>query len=609
MGKPVAINPMKAELQRIVAAAEAEGQQFVQQARLVFGQHALVQDLEARFSEARIDWERTAHHGGVNLPTIAFLGSLNSGKSWLAQQLLTDPELARRVFPDGVGTRTDRICWAGPERPSGLFAGKEGFVFLRPNQMQDMGVVYQILDTPGVGDVHRESSTLALHALATARLKVLVVREDHLRAEDYQQFIEAADGSIILPVINFCHPSGLDARQQQMQEELLDKLRAVAPQATILQPVCLVDFEKAEGDSGEVASVEGEKFSGSLREVLTNAQAKLGIGAVRQLKISIERFRLARSESISPLLEPLAAPLKDFEDAERQLPEKALDYLLEDESKLRILLRAQLRGLLLENLPQIAFPFRSICGLLIVTAGAWDRLILGAVGSLPSLFLSGAAAVRNIGSTFAAVTPLRDEVKSYLTPLVQQTIREPLENLIRHLPKSETSDTPEGTPGEAGLEITGIEDLVGKWKEETRRAAGRLQIGLGPVRTTYCLATGIFWFLFAAPLVHTYGQYIPAAWNSWRGIWSPEALAAYPAAPSGFWFTALILAVLPVFLLSLLLVSSALSKRRVDRAANFLREAMKSLLQTRQIPFSVHVRNPRITALRFLSSANRKSPP
>jgi hypothetical protein len=106
--------------------------------------------------------------------------------------------------------------------------------------------------------------------------------------------------------------------------------------------------------------------------------------------------------------------------------------------------------------------------------------------------------------------------------------------------------------------------------------------------------------LFLGPLVHIYGEYVPAVFGSWRGEWNEAHLRAYPAMGGAFWLTAVILSGIPAFLLALLLVASRLAATRVKRCRELLSKAMLSQVKAGKIGLRIDMEEPKMLAARDL---------
>jgi len=579
------------------AALSNASRQLLGAARTLLGDSALYRQAETLTQEYHGTLERLANQRGLHLLTIAFVGPLNAGKTFLAR-LLVRQEAALEQMPSGESTdqRTQRLTWIGPEKPPALDPAMERHVAVPQDAMESLGQSYLLLDTPGAGDRDSGLSALSRRALTSARLKVLVLPGHQRRAEIWKQYLNEGDGSLVLPVIRLSAAESRDLAKNEPEvrsdwQRHLIGMREMLKRSTILEPVLLPDVEVAE------SAAEGEqevrnRLVHALREAV-QSEAMRALSPIPQMLACDERYRTALSALLSAKLEALHAPHEKLRAATNELPERAVDFLMRDRRRLRAMLRSELRQDLMERISPLAFPFRTMAGLLCTTTGAWDRVILAGTGSLPSLLMSGVSAVRNLREQADATRELRNELEQRLDTLVRNTVG-PAFKEFQHAVSTVTDEPANAEPLE--FAVHGADAFREHWEREKeatiqRHRAGGLGLGFFGL-----LGMTAFWFLLGAPLLHLYGQYIAAAWHSWQGDWSSAALTAYPALGAGFWLTALALASIPAFILALILVALALSRRRVEACEGQLREAMQTAVQQGEMPFAIEVTAPLLKA-------------
>lgn len=586
---------MKDSLSHRIAEYIEEADTTIAACREVFGDAEWLPELEIETANAKAEWKRLEEANDVPLPTIAFVGDINAGKSRLLQTFIQDPEKAKNIFPKGDNKRTGRLVWAGPHRPHLSGDGKESFIYLDQSEMADLGTPYLLLDTPGVGDSLKECGELANMALSSTRIKVLVVNAAKLRGDEYQSFISNADGGLIFPVVNRC-PANNSEWKKDFGDVLEENLKKFAPHANIQKALCLPDAEDKNSEWSEEETWEHirTELHGMLRRILEIPEASI-TATTSQLRFSYKHYKQRRTEILKPAVSMLDGCFKELEEAIRILPEKALSFLLSDSQKIRILFKNHFRAYLLENTPALAFPYRSLLGVLSFTTGAWDRLILGVGGSFPSLLLAGHSVVKGQKSAGEAVKTLRDQVKPLLAQTVTETVRDPLAAIRNRIPGVDKNSP-------IDFEINGVEELAATWNKEVSETAEENYPNRGFLIIAAVVATVIFCFLFGAPLLHLYGQYIPAAWQSWEGDWSKIALESYPSIGSGFWLTSLFLSIIPVFLIALCVTAWTLKLRRARNSENRVREKMNVYLNQSSFPLTVKIKDSRIEAIRRILS-------
>ncbi len=565
-----------------------------------FGDTQWIVDLDFLSSRAENEWRMIAEGRGLTIPTIAFVGPINSGKSWIAQSMLHNRGEAKKLLPDGVALRTDKLHWIGPERPDGMHHDAETFVQVLPEQLIDMGGGFQILDSPGIGDVKPECQQRAEMALSSAAIKVLVVRAEKIRAENYQSFIGDANGAIIVPVVNRCSGSP-DLWPKNFGEKLKNLIREAAPQATIRDAICLPDYENQGWSEEEALIFVHAHLHPELRSIIEGTSENLRSAAESQLRIAHERFVERRAGILVPILAPFDEPLRELEEAESRLPLLALDYLLSDSGKVRLLIKNHYRASIMEAVPQLAFPFRSIAGLLILTAGAWDRAFLGVAGSFPSLLVAGWTSLKGLKDSQDALHALRDHVSLRLSALARSAVRVPLASVRQLLMRRSDGEDTQMQSQPVEFDVHGIGELAIVWNREVASAASETRVHRGIIGLATLLGSITFWFLLGGPLLHLYGQYVPASLRSWAGSWSASDFAAYPSFPPGFWLTALILSAIPSFLIALCIVAWALGSSRSLRAECLVRAGMNMAFESGALPLTLKISDEKLQALRFLA--------
>lgn len=563
-------------------------------------------------ARAMPEWERIATNRGLLLPVISFVGDRNAGKSTLAGMLVKDVRV-RGQLPSGEAEvrKTRRLHWIGPRRPPGLAVEYERHWQVDAQAMADLGQAYMILDAPGAGDLDPRLQELAATALTSARYKVLVLDAGRIESEDVARYMHLGDGSVILPAVHL----RADQTQELLQNETglaaridqsLHALSRALPRSTVLPCVLLPDMDSM----GDAQQAEGEvrmRLARALRAML-DEHGDQAEGRVREMAASWERFEGNMRTLAAPLLTPgMREAFARLEEKTAQLPLHAVDHLLQEERRLQALVRADLRLNLMERIPVWAFPFRSLASLFCVTTGAWDRVALALAGSLPSLALAGVSAGKNIGEQAQAQALLRDNLHNHLHGFARREMADPLERFAGAVARAAARKQTDQEGG-AQFEIHGCDSLAATWRRVLGEAVDLAAMSKGAIRGLAVTASLVFLFLLGAPLWHAYGQYIPAAWGSWSGDWSPQALAAYPSLPAGFWLTALALSIIPVLVLALLTVALALRGSRARHCIAVLRERYPPLA-VQESNLRILIRDARIAAARLLLRSGHQGPP
>ena len=570
--------------------------------RTLFGGHSpQLREFRSIAARHRDEWDALASNRGLTLPALAFIGERGAGKSTLIR-LLTD------AAPRNTPANADRIQWIGPQKPATLHADTEEYLRVNATDMADLGRPYLLIDTPGFNPATPQNDNRFHRLFTTTRLKVVVVQWEKIESNHWQQMVAAYRGSVILPVIRLDpesttnYPDNITTLQQTWQHDYLPDIQAHLPGIEIESPVFLPHLD-AMGDRETSLPAVKQALTLRLRAFLDARQAT-SADRLAELETSWNRFR----QALRPITTTFDTPLlteryRELEQAIAKLPEHIIDHLLADERRIRALIRMDLRSNLIDRVPASAFPFRTLCGLLCLTTGLWDRLILGAAGSLPSTFLTVAGAARNRSEEIRAEKSHRHGMHTAIHTLVRNRLSAPWNGFAAALAKAGEAPPEATETHHSDFQIEGEDQLADLWKnaqaDAVRPEAAK---GTAFIPLLSILGTLTFWVLFAGPLIQTYGQYLPASIRSITGSWTPENLTSYPAPGGGFWFTAIILSLIPPFLIALILVAIRLGNRRITRCVNRLNTLMHDHLHQGDLTLRIHPTDPRAKAYRQLTS-------
>jgi hypothetical protein len=600
--------PFHSAALQIAEKLRQQAHALLKAAETVVGRNSeIFQKLAALMNESDEGWQRIATNRGLSLPAIAFVGERNSGKSRLCELLICHPDARLRLKPSvEESTKTRRLLWIGPQRPPGLITIHEDYWPLESKQMADLGRHYELLDTPGLGDCEASLRALAEKALSCAPFKVLVIDSNRIGAEGYQEHLFLGDGSVVLPVVHLSSErtrkflAARDEIQSAINGQIM-AMRSHLPASTVLDPVLLPDLDSM-GDPEAARIVVRDLLIEALRKMLIVNDHRAA-NRVNELDASWLRFRRNAAELLHSFLgEDVRHAHAKLESTEMGLPIKVTEHLLSDSHQIHALLRMELRMALMEQIPVWAFPFRSLVSVLCFTTGAWDRLILAGVGSPISMVLTGFTALKNVKAESGAGQVFQTGFKARIHQVVSESIAVPLRDFRAFIERAAGGD-PSKADGKADFHVSGIADLEAAWhdtvSESTRCEHERSRRSM---KWTAHAATAIFAFLSLGPLIHVYGEYVPAVFGSWQGEWSGDHLRSYPAMGGAFWMTVVILSVVPVFILALLLVASRLAATRVKRCRELLSKAMLSQVKAGKIGLRIDMEEPKMLAARDLLS-------
>lgn len=546
--------------------------------------------LKARYAK---EWNELIGNRGLELPVVVFLGETGAGKSTLIHLLTGDSE------PKGT---TTRLVWHGPVSPQDLNPACEEF-----QRIDSSNLPCVLLDTPGFGTSAFRSRAIEEQVRTAGRLKVVVVPSSSLAAENWRQTVARMDGSIILPVIHLDPGQSreLAVNRSAIQAEVdrnLSSLSKAMPGSTLLSPLLLPDLQT----QGDPAALRSEVLE-TLREGVADLVARYGTDAADRIVELENSWQRCRRE-LTPIVEQLVTPrVREkqalLEETLRDLPREIVREMLDDTSRLQALFRVELRAAFMEKIPIWAFPYRSLAGLLCLTTGVWDRLVLGLSGSLPSM----ASTLFNSAKSFQLERSADQSHGKGVPPQMERKVRErldgPLQDFHRALARNLDTEQESPAPTRANFHIHGVRALAAAWQESLRKAtdAARRK-GSGLILPVAIFGTALFWLLFLGPLVHVYGQYVPAAFQSLTGHWDATHLTNYPAMGGGFWATALVLSIIPVFLVALFQTARRLSTKKIRGCLERHRTSMLREVEGGGLPLEVELDDPRSRSCQRLFS-------
>ena len=454
---------------------------------------------------------------------------------------------------------------------------------------------------------------------------MLVVRRDQIRGETPAALAAASEGTIVIPMINSIGHQD-DALQADV-DAFLANLRNSAPGSIISRPIEVDDFEVRGQQEQVVGAKAAEELMKRLKIELQNNPDSDRRKSTRLAALDA-RFRAALSSLLVDELPGLTNAVNRLNEEATKLPAEVAQTLIGSDGPMQAAVRSRLRLKLLTMTAAIWFPYRSILGVLNLTHGAWDRVLLSLSGSLPSLVSTIWTSARSLTSERNANDEVRDglqrrsaaAVTDRLGPLASQ-FREELAILRRRNSGEDDSGLAGGKDRIAGAHslpqhvasLAGIDALQEHSARIFEDAVEQYSVRRSTATLMALIGTLIFWALMAGPFVALYGEYLTASYESLFGGAVTESSAGghslehFPKPEFAMVLTSLVLSLLPTAVFSMVALSIAQSNRRTAEAMKSIRDGHDQAIASLQQDRVLHLRwdDPLLTDAEFLVSAGR----
>jgi len=585
-------------------------------ARLLFGAQEPTGAIVAALDRLRADIRRMNERGLNEVPSIALVGAVGQGKSWLARAFL-NPESARKER-DEVNTgqnasdRTHQLVWYGPQTPSGLAAG-ERHLRVDSSQMLDLGLPYLLADTPGFTDAAPGAWRLSEVSVTSAPIKLIVTSLSKLRDGGVAGFAATLNGSVILPVVKFVpgeNPDGTccDIPSQTEQDDVratLARWRISSPDSEVLDACFMPLASIFGGESAETVIRQ------RLRQILTpllSDLTRLRSSVQHQASNRISACKEEIAIALSPFRHRAGSALENLFKKTESLPERVFDELGGDRQNLDAMIRAHLRSDWMERTPAICFPYRSFCGIFGLTQGAWDKVFFASVGSIPSLAVAMTKAVKNFRDRKSADTG-QDGTSGLATRLSDLLVEE-LRPEVRNFEAAVRALLPEKPEDkfqrDADVRVHGLQALVTDASKLLRVEVDRLRPATATILLLAMLGGGLFFYLIAGPVVSLYRTYLQAHGGALGA--AASAWSEFPQPTASMILASLLLSVAPSIFLALIGMAWCCSIRRVRRIALAFHSALDARIRERVASGSlrIEVNDQRVEAARFLLSLTKR---
>jgi hypothetical protein len=510
----------------------------------------------------------------AGLSVVAVVGATGQGKSWLIRQLVRGSSAAATIRSgNNADEATEKLNWIGPAPPADLDPRYEQYLHCKSIDMQPIGTDYLLVDAPGSTDDRRAIAAVASRALSLASVLLLVVRRDQIRSEAIGMLTEASEGTIVVPIVNVVRQR--DNKLDADVESLAARMRRAAPSSVIVSPVIVDDFEGSGRSEKEVGQQATQELAARMQSEVESSWGGERRRGVRLAALDA-RFRAALHSVLSGQLPGLTGAVRRLNDEATALPLEVAESLVGRGGPLRAAVRSRFRLSLITETAAIWFPYRSFLGLLNLTHGAWDRLMMSLSGSLPSLVSAVWSSTKNLTAERGAEQDLRDGLQRRSAALVADRLgplaarfREELSELRHQRPATTHTLNSESDRSQVAY-LSGIDTLQESsqriFDAEVDRAAMRRPTAV----LCGLIGTLIFWFLMAGPIVALYRGYFDASLTTLRDL--SGNLEIFPRPEMSMMLTSFFLSLLPTSLFAMLVLSVSQSRSRVNRAEARIRE-------------------------------------
>lgn len=543
---------------------------------------------------------------------VAVVGAVGQGKSWLVQQMVAGSDAAQAIRSGNLeADATKQITWIGSQPPADLDPRRERFLYCAPDSMVDIGGRYVLVDTPGATDDDHRIAETARRALSMAGVLLMVIRRDQIRSQTVSVLSTLGEGTVVVPILNAVR-NPEDEELAADADQIVARMREAAPTGTILAPVQVADFEVQAIPAEQAAQAALRQLARRLTPYL---DGHLSDDRRRRTRLAAAeaRFRESLRATLKEHLPGLTRAVDRLNDEANQLPRDVALSLVGGPEALRAGIRSRLRLHVMTETASLLFPYRSLLGLLNLTHGAWDRVVLSLSGSLPSLITTAWTGARNLGRSGQTERDLRSGLRERSDAAVRDRLGPPITRFHEQiktltageqtLPTGPLGRTDETTANFASLAgVDALQEASQRiFDEEIHRNAPRpltiMALGL--------IGTLVFWALMAGPIVSLYRDYGAASYAILRE--GNGSLDAFPQPAIAMVLTSLLLSVLPTALFTMLVLTWAQRRGRVRRIEKEIRDRHETTIRKLQTDGVLRLQwhDPQLGDAEFLLTAGR----
>ncbi|MEC8473657.1 MAG: hypothetical protein VXZ38_03305, partial [Planctomycetota bacterium] len=401
---------------------------------------------------------------------------------------------------------------------------------------------------------------------------------------------ELSEGTLLVPVIN-----AIRQRGESLQDDvssLISRLRDAAPSSRITAPVLIDDFEIKDRCAKTIGRDAAEEVGNRIEQALGGKWENERRRVIRLAALDL-RFRKTLQTLLANQLPGMTSAVQRLRSETIQIPSQIAESLVGVGGPLQAAIRSRLRLALLTDTAAYWFPYRSLLGLMNLTHGAWDRLLISFSGSLPSLLSAIWTSAKDRQTDGYALDQVRTglerrgerAIQEKIGPLAQQ-FRDELNELRARagMPELEIQNSDISNPAK----LTGLETLQTEsqqiFDKEVELAASKRSsaIILG------FLGTVIFWVLMSAPIISLYSEYLQASYDVFLSLFGMKeeiagvSLDGFPAPSAGMLLTSVLLSLLPSGIFAMIVLSLTQSGQRVEKVEQSIRSRHHDVIHSLQ---------------------------
>jgi hypothetical protein len=513
-------------------------------------------------------------HGqrGLSFPVVPVLGNKNAGKTTFCKALLTAP-VARDKLPTGLhrGAATTRVTWIGPIRPERLDEEAEAWIPVLKEEMFDPGSPYMLVDVPGFNDAHPSAQAAAKRILPMASVVVLVASwESGLELESLGTYLALGGGATIVPVV--VDDAFLVRSPESAQRELarfLDRIRFASPDSEVAKPIHLPRIDSVPPEERDrMRDLFIERIHEALEEALRLPRAD----PAHLARVRYERLLDELHRGMAPFFDRVGPTHDRLLREENEALRGVVRELLGNRQELAAGIRARLMTRVAQNCPSHWFPFRSLLGLLALTAGAWDRLVLALSGSLPSLALVLFQSGRNLKLLQQRQDSARAALLQRIAIMLKERIADPYRIFVRAVREAASEHSEDIVESVPEYSLEGLSAMEARAQAIVEENVERVALRPAMLAVIGGVSTVVWISLSLGPLWAVYGQFLSASGAVLSGVAVP-AWDAFPAPSFSMLFVTVLLVSAPVFFLAMLALALTIRGRIVNSCAENIQKA------------------------------------